>query len=126
VSSYTDEVCDVYNERERRAVKDHQCQACKETIRAGDASHCRIFILFEGDEGEPRAVIRCLRCQKIHMHLRTLAPGEMWPDEKLDCGEEYTQHWGKEPPAEIAELAFVSQEEMQIREQARILSKRAK
>lgn len=114
-----DETYDVYNERERRAAKDHVCDACKETIRKGDV-YCRVFIKFDGDiEG----VVRCLRCQKIHEHLRGLAPGDMWPNERLNCGEKYEDHWGVDPPPEVAELAFLSQNDMQVREQVRILSK---
>jgi hypothetical protein len=106
-----DETYEVYNERERRAAKDHVCEACKETIRKGDI-YCRVFILFNE---EPEAVVRCLRCQAIHEHLRTLAPGDLWPDEKLNCGEEYREHWGHDPPPAIAELAFLSQDDMQSR-----------
>jgi hypothetical protein len=120
MSHSVDERYDVYNERERRAAKEHACDACKETIRKGDV-YCRIFIVFMGDI---MAVVRCLRCQKIHEHLRGLDPGETWPDERLNCGEEYREHWGEDPPPEIAELAFLSQDDMQVREQARILARR--
>lgn len=102
MSHSVDECYDVYRESERQARKLHQCDACGDQIRPGDRYFC-VGIVFEG-EGE--SVKRCLRCQRIHQHLRTLAPGDMWPDERLNCGEEYTEHWGREPPPEIAALAF--------------------
>lgn len=119
MSHHAEETYDVYSERERRAIKDHVCDACNETVRSGDV-YCRVFIVFEGD---PEAIVRCLRCQAIHEHLRALAPGEMWPDERLKCGMKYEDEWNGPPPAEIAELAFLSQNDMQVREQMRILSK---
>jgi hypothetical protein len=104
-----DETYDVYNESARRARKQHQCDACHETIRAGDLYHV-ISIVFDGDAS---SIKRCVRCQRIHLHLRELEPGEMWPNEKLACGEEYREHWGREPPEEIAALAFMTADEMQ-------------
>lgn len=100
---------DVYDERLRKAKKPHVCAACSEPILRGDYYHS-IFIVFDA---RARRVVRCLRCQKIHEHLRELAPGEMWPDEELACGEDYREHWGEDPPAEIAALAFRSHREMQ-------------
>lgn len=120
MSRECDGPADVYNERERRARKEHRCQACGEAIRVGDVYN-RTFVAYDGTA---EAIVRCLRCQKIHEHLRTLGDSDMWPDERLNCGEEYESHWGRPPPPEVAELAFVSAEEMQIREQARILSKK--
>jgi len=102
VSHEYDEAYAVYSETRRRAIKPHKCSACKETISPGHTYHV-IAIIFEGVE----SLKRCERCQKIHEHLRTLAPGEMWPDERLNCGEEYSEHWGREPPEHIAALAFV-------------------
>lgn len=111
MSHSIDETYDVYSERIRRAAKDHVCDACKETIRKGDR-YCRVFIMWEG---EPQSHVRCLRCDAMHEYLRTLSPGEMWPAERLDCGEEFEEHWGKEPPPEVAALAFMTREEMQAR-----------
>lgn len=84
------------------ARKPHRCHACHEQIGTGQ-KYARVQIVFEGSA---ETVKRCLRCQKIHEHLRELDRGALWPDERLDCGEEYTEHWGKEPPPEIAALAF--------------------
>ena len=35
----------------------------------------------------------------------------MWPDEHLNCGEEYTAHCGVAPPTLIAALAFATPDE---------------
>ena len=104
MSHSCDATYDVYDESRLTARKAHECDACDLPIRPGDG-YWRIFYRFEG---RAEHVKRCLRCQVIHEHLRTLAPGEMWPAEKLDCGEEYRQHWDCDPPEWIADLAFWS------------------
>jgi hypothetical protein len=112
VSHYCDEEYDVYQERYRRARKPHVCVACKEQIPAGHvySDVRRVW------DGEADTLCRCLRCQTIHEHLRLRGGGAgMWPDEELNCGEEYEQHWGHEPPEEIAALAFITREEAQSR-----------
>ena len=101
-----------YEELLRRARKEHCCDACKETIRVGDR-YARIFI--RDSDGQADTIKRCLRCQELHEHLRSLAPGELWPAERLDCGEEYADHWGDGPPEDIAKLAFLTKDEMQAR-----------
>jgi hypothetical protein len=95
---------DIYDETNFRARKDHKCDACDETIRPGDV-YTRVFMLYDGEKSH---VKRCARCQKIHLHLRGLGDSgeQLWPDEELDCGEEYTRHWGVAPPDDIAALAF--------------------
>jgi hypothetical protein len=103
VSHSYDDTYEVYNERPRKARKPHVCSACHEEIPPG-AKYYTVFIVFDG---ETQSWCRCARCQAIHKHLRTLAPGELWPDETLDCGEDYKEHWGVEPPPEIARLAFL-------------------
>jgi hypothetical protein len=117
VSGYCTEVADVYTDAVRRERKDHHCCACQEVIRAGDDYSLTTVI---GD-GIVSVYKRCLRCQKIHVHLRTLSglENECWPDERLDCGYEYSKHWDRPPPPEIAELAFVTPDEMQARRAAK-------
>lgn len=57
-------------------------------------------------DGDSVTLRRCSRCQTIHEHLRQLCESqERWPDEQLNCGEDYEEEWGKLPP-EIAALAF--------------------
>ncbi len=103
MSRSCDETYEVYDERLVRARKPHTCDACTETIPPG-VFYTRIGTVFDGDVDSFK---RCMRCQTIHEHLRTLGDGEMWPDERLNCGEEYRAHWGVEPPPEIAALAFL-------------------
>lgn len=109
MSHSIDESYDVYREHFPKASVSHTCDACKRPIPKGHV-YARVFIVFEG---EAETVKRCLTCQALHKHLRTLDPGEMWPDERLDCGIEYSEHWNREPPEHIAKLAFLTAEEAQ-------------
>ena len=109
MSHAIDEVYEVYDERTRTANKPHTCCACGETIAKGHV-YWRIGVVWQG---EPEEYKRCLKCQAMHEHLRTLDPGEMWPDEQLACGLDYEQEWGEPPPPEVAALSFMSQEEAQ-------------
>lgn len=110
MSGLADGAYDVYDEAEPTARKNHICAACKEVIPRGHR-YARIGAVFDG---EAETIKRCLRCQTIHAHLRGLDEhGELWPDEQLNCGEEYSQHWGCEPPPEIAALAFALPAELQ-------------
>jgi hypothetical protein len=36
-----------------------------------------------------------------------------WPDVALNCGHEFTKRWGREPPPELARLAFMTPAELQ-------------
>lgn len=104
----------LYREPRVRARKEHICGACRETIAPGHV-YVREVTIFEGTAD---TVKRCLRCQAIHEHLRTLMDFEEWPDPWLACGHEYEELHGEPPPPEIAELAFISAEEMQARARA--------
>lgn len=103
-----DETYKVYCETERTARKAHTCHACFDTISVGHR-YWYISAVLDG----VTVIKRCLRCQLLHKHLRSLAPGELWPNEQLDCGEDYLENWGREPPEEIRALAFKTAEEMQ-------------
>lgn len=113
VSHYFGEEYPVYDERFPRARKPHKCDACGEPIAPGHR-YARIGIV---SNHSAETLVRCLRCQTIHEHLRGLgdADDRSWPDERLDCGEEYREHWQRDPPADIAALAFVTPDEMQAR-----------
>jgi hypothetical protein len=104
-----DEHYAVYNEVPRTARKGHVCAACREDIRPGDR-YCAVGIV---DAEGASTIKRCLRCQAIHKHLQKRGEGETWPDERLGCGEEYRDHWGEDPPPEIAALAFATADDMQ-------------
>lgn len=109
------EAYDVYTETRRRARKEHKCCACKEAIRPGDYYE-HIGAIAQGDAATFK---RCLRCQRIHEHLRTKAPCDTWPDEQLNCGHGYREMWGEDPPLEIQALAFATRDEVQERQEAR-------
>lgn len=103
MSHSCDETYTIYEEHVHRARKQHDCDACGLPIKPGDY-YCRVFLLFDGSK---ETVKRCGACQKTHEHLRELAPGEMWPDERLNCGYTYQDHWNDDPPDDIAALAFL-------------------
>jgi len=102
VSTATDGYNDVYDERFPRARKEHECEACGETIRAGD-QYARVAIVFDRSA---ETVKRCMRCQRLHEHLRVTCDDDTWPAERLDCGDLYEDVHTGPPPEEIAALAF--------------------
>lgn len=103
-----DETYVVYSERYHCARKAHECEACESAIRPGDF-YCRVVAI--GKHSGATAYKRCGACQRTHEHLRTLAPGEMWPDERLACGLNYAEEWHEEPPDAIAALPLLSADE---------------
>lgn len=112
MSDHYDETYAVYDERQVRARKLHHCAACGERI---EPTH--VYWRVAGIHSDGVTVWkRCLRCQKIHEHLRDLDPGHgerLWPDERLNCGMDYREHWGHDPPTDIAALAFTSGADLQ-------------
>jgi hypothetical protein len=97
---------DAYSEKWRKARKEHQCCACHETIGAGHRYHYLSGIW----EGEPEEFKHCARCWKIYELLvdRAREQGnDVAPSLLLDCGTVW-----KDPPDEIAALAFVTQGEV--------------
>jgi hypothetical protein len=116
MSVYAEETYDVYNEARVKARKEHTCGACKEPICRGH-TYWRIGIVFERQASSLR---RCERCQAMHVHLRGLGDCDTWPDEQLSCGHGYEEMWEEPPPPEIAELAFLTAEEMQRRAGAKL------
>lgn len=102
MSHSIDDYYSVYKETETKARKEHQCSACSEPISPNQV-YTRVQIVFDKSA---ETVKRCSRCQAIHIHLREKGRGDTWPAERLDCGESYRDHWGEEPPEEIAALAF--------------------
>lgn len=92
-----------YSEPRRVAAKEHTCGACGLPIFKGNLYADVTWK--DTDRGIGR-VKRCARCQMMHEHLRELAPGERWPDEDLNCGENYQDEWGHDPPEWVQSLAF--------------------
>ena len=109
MSYESDEYYKVYREEIRKARKQHTCDACKRAILPGHM-YCSLYTV--DDEGT-QSIKRCGACQKTHEHLRALcrqSNRNMWPDEKLGCGQRYTEEWG-DIPDDIAALAFLSDDE---------------
>lgn len=93
----------VHDEEHRIAGKAHRCDACHETIAKGHR-YVRFFGVWDG---MAESVKRCLRCQAIFDHLVVRGnEADMYPAQRLDCGEGYRDHWGEDPPDDIAALAF--------------------
>lgn len=102
-----------YEETCRRAKKEHRCSACSAAIQPGH----RYFYVFTIWEGSHRTYKRCVRCQRMHEALRAICLketfGEEWPNEALDCGHEFKERWGHDPPEWLARLAFLTDDEAQ-------------
>ena len=115
MSQYCEETYTIYDERRIKARKEHRCDACEEPIPPGHF-YCRVGIVFEQSA---ETIKRCLRCQTLHEHLRATKPpdsyGNQWPREELDCGHGYEKIYGCPPPPEIAQLAFMTADEAQVR-----------
>lgn len=104
------EPVDVYREKRVRARKEHRCGACAEPITPG---HVYVDVVLIADREVHDQLKRCLRCQTMHEHLRSLAPQDEWPREDLGCGHSYQDVHGVAPPDAIAALAFMTAEEAQ-------------
>lgn len=104
MSHSADETYSVYKETLRASRKERNCDACGMRVpKSGQYWH--VAMIFQG---EFETVKRCLACQATHVHLRELAVHrDMWPDERLNCGLDYEEEWGK-LPSHIASLAFWS------------------
>jgi hypothetical protein len=101
--------CDVWEESLRRARKEHKCDACHEPIQRGELYHATRSLF----DGRWDTTYRCARCETMYRFLQPLmARGEVCHEE-LDCGHEFTEVFNREPPPEVAALAFMSQAEAQ-------------
>ncbi len=104
---------DVLREHERRARKDYVCCACQEVIRKGDVyQYTFAFARYYSDT--PAQYKHCLRCAKmLEEILAASEPGTAiaW---ELNCGQAWEDAIG-ELPEHIAELAFLTPDEMQAR-----------
>lgn len=107
--TYDAEPYEVHNEKIVTARKDHKCDACGETIKTG----CHYARFFGVHDGNAETVKRCMRCQRLFDHLVERGDGDMYPAQRLDCGESYQDHWGEDPPEEVAALAFALPHEVQ-------------
>lgn len=112
-----------YQERIVKARKDHDCDCCDLRIRKGDRYSKTTYATEHGER--PETVKRCGRCETIYRHLERRCEAENralkatgcfyyyleGPAYRLDCGHEYTERWNEEPPAAIAALAFLTDDE---------------
>jgi hypothetical protein len=132
----------VDNQRRVRARKEHRCHACKETIERGHL-YARHTLIYGGEVDETIRCLRCDTIYQelvvIHREANERArrerhasrqPGYFnqkltdeqhrllnhdsdWPDVALNCGHEFKERWGVEPPPELARLAFMTPAELQ-------------
>ncbi len=110
---------DVDTERRIRAAKEHRCDACKEPIERGHL-YVRHTLIYGGTVD---VTLRCLRCDAIYQQLVLIhreynkshrnSGDRDWPDLALNCGHEFKERWGREPPPELQRLAFMTPQEMQ-------------
>jgi len=101
MSCIYDDCADVCETRTRRARKAHKCCACDQRIPAG-SQYQITSALYEGSWASWK---RCDRCQAIYVHITDILTDAECA-EALDCGHTYLDEHGKEPPLEIAALAF--------------------
>jgi hypothetical protein len=136
------EPVDVDSERRVRARKEHRCSACKETIERGHL-YVRHTLIYGGTVDETIRCLRCdaiyqelvvihreqnerARHARVELHRargdeRRLSDEQRallyhepeWPDLALNCGHEFKERWGREPPPELARLAFMTPAEIQ-------------
>lgn len=110
MSMSCDGQADVYVENCVKARQSHECSCCDLGIRAGDLYY-RIRKIYDS---LVQSYKRCARCQTLHVFLRSVTDAiDEWPDERLDCGHEFTELHGVDPPPEIARLAFLTPDEAQ-------------
>ncbi len=109
MSYEADEYCRLYQRVIRKARKPHVCYACGRLI---SPRHYYCSVRIVGPDGDAETLKRCGRCETMHRHLAELgAKHNMWPAERLDCGRDYAEEWGEEPPGDMQALAFVTEDE---------------
>lgn len=104
-----DEACDASADSFAHARKEHQCWACRETIRKKDRYH-RSALLYDGHWTVYR---HCLRCWSICEALWKAGAGVI--DYGLDCGETWEEAERGPLPDSVAVLAFLTPDEAQAR-----------
>jgi hypothetical protein len=137
-----DEPVVVNNERRMRARKEHRCHACKETIERGHL-YARHTLIYGGEVDETIRCLRCDTIYRelcvIHRAANERAMQERrasrepgyysqaltyeqtrwlnyesdWPAIALDCGHDFQERWQRDPPPELARLAFLTPAEIQ-------------
>jgi hypothetical protein len=100
---------DVCEHRQHRARKEHQCCACRETIRKGDVYQSSFAV---GYTHEPERYKHCLRCAKMLSEILKAVPYNASIAWDLNCGEDWKDTIG-ELPEEVAALAFMTADDAQ-------------
>lgn len=96
-----------WQEKVRKANKEHRCIACKETIRVGDVYNYSSGIW----DGRPESYHHCLRCFTM---LRALMDISQEPvDLHLACGNNWEDVFDDPPPEHLLKLAFMTPDEAQ-------------
>jgi hypothetical protein len=103
MSEYGDgDYCAVHDSTWRKARKPHNCDACGESITPGRTYHRSAWPC----DGSWSVTLRCERCEAIFAHLTSrMSRADEYCNPELNCGHEYEERW-REPPPEIAALAF--------------------
>lgn len=112
VDCFDGEPIDVDQEVTRRARKEHICDACRGTIPRTHF-YIRHTVIWDGGV---EVIKRCLRCQAIYEELCKLHHQECEdtaPAWRLDCGDTFRDVFDRDPPPELARLAFLTPEEAQ-------------
>lgn len=92
--------------RWQRARKEHQCFACRETIRPGDHYHLTVQKYDNLEHFK-----HCARCWAVVSAL--LDAGAHSVQWNLNCGTPYEEAFGEPIPEEVARLAFLTRDEAQ-------------
>jgi hypothetical protein len=108
MSHEVDELYAVYRVTVRRSRRDRHCCACGLQIHAGDR-YADVRMVFN-DKAE--TLHRCGRCAVVHAHLvKQCGSSDIWPDERLDCGLDYANEWGGDPPEDVQAVVFATSDE---------------
>jgi hypothetical protein len=103
---YDDYECEDIASEWRRARKEHRCFACRETIRPGDRYH------FTAQKYDDFDVFKhCARCWAMIGAILHAGAGSVQWD--LNCGTPWEEAFEREPPPEVAALAFLTPDEAQ-------------
>lgn len=96
-----------YRSTTRRARIAHRCSACGLQVAPGER-YQEIRLAYEG---RAETIKRCGRCETMYQHLRSLCDGFTGIDQALDCGLDYRDEWGKEPPEDVQAVIFATSDE---------------